>query len=438
MATATDPIHQPGPVDVLDPAPDIGLVGPGDNVAAQPDPYPEGVPDFREGNKNPAHYDPNEDVDQFGYQTGIDGEKNYDINIGMTGGLMDTITGVRDSPFAQNGYGVRGGTATTRGVGREELSTYQLEQMLNSDSPLMQQAATQGLARGGSRGLMNSSLSTGAAQGAMIAGAQPFAMQNAERYGKTAAENMEAKNQMASDNLRARTASMEAGARRDTQMLVNETSGFGDIRKALINMETREDTQADAAGVRDWESAESTAGRDWQGNQNDINREWTSNENLMTNTLAQWQTKVDAATRLGISREQAYSEMYASIMANPDKKFSAQERREAVSRMGRALDARYADTGEVEPGPFETSVLNGAADESLMLPKKPLPGSSTTTYGDTTVTVNPDGSTTITIKASDPTVENDFNTLPDMDGDSTTGNAAFKNDNGLLGPGADR
>ena len=421
------PMFRTQPVPPYDP----GDGPPGEIVVTQPDqevpgggvdpldPYPNGVPDFRNdqsgmGPPDPNHYDPNEDVDQFGYQTGINGEKNYDINVGMTGGLMDTITGMRNSPFANKGYGVREGAAVNRGVQQEELSQYQLQQMLGSDSPLMRQRAEQGMAKGGSRGLMNSSLSIGAAQGAMIAGAQPFALQDAGWYGQTAADNMDATNRMSEANLRARTASMEAGARRDSQMLVNEQSGFGDIRRAMINMETREDEQA-------WKTSEGEAGRDWQGGQNDINREWTSNENLMTNTLAQWQTKMDSATRLGISREQAYSEMYASIMANPDKKFSAAERRDAVDRMGEALDKRYAETGEVEPGPFETSVLNGAPDDSLMLDKKPLPGTTTTTYGDTTVTVNRDGSTTINIKSSDPYVEETFNALPDMDGPGMSG-----------------
>ena len=353
------------------------------------DPYPEGVPDFRNdqsgmGPPDPNHYDPNEDVDQFGYQVGINGEKNYDVNVGMTGGLMDTIN--RTGNLAG---GAGRGTAVNRGVQKEELSQWQLQQMLASDSPLMQQQANMGLARGGSRGLMNSSLSTGAAQGAMIAGAQPFAMADADRYGTTAADNMNATNSMEEQNMRER-------GMYDRQVLAEQLSGFGDIRKAMINVETRED------------------GQQYDSEQNQMNRDWTSNENLLSNTLAQWQTKMDVAARLGVSREQAYSEMYASIMSNPDKKFSAAERAEAVERMGKALSDRYAETDEVEPGPFETSVLNGTPDDSQMLPPAALPGETQTVSGGTTVTQHLDGSTTIHITSGNPQAQQEYNSLPDV------------------------
>ena len=47
-------------------------------------------------------------------------------------------------------------------------SAGRLDQMLQSDSPLMERAATQGQQMANSRGLLNSSMAAGAAQGAMI------------------------------------------------------------------------------------------------------------------------------------------------------------------------------------------------------------------------------------------------------------------------------
>lgn len=57
-------------------------------------------------------------------------------------------------------------------------SAGRLDQMLQSDSPLMERAATQGQQVANSRGLLNSSMAAGAAQGAMIDRAQPFALQD--------------------------------------------------------------------------------------------------------------------------------------------------------------------------------------------------------------------------------------------------------------------
>ena len=355
-------------------------------------------------------YEPNPDLEQYGYQTGINGEKNYDINMGMTGGLMDTVSAIENSPYADRGYGVGPGRATNRSVNQNELSQYQLEQMLASNSPLMRQAAAQGMARGGSRGLMNSSLSVGAAQGQMIAGAQPFALADADRYGRTASENMAATNEMAGKNLGARVASMQAGAERDRAILMEQLSGYGDIRKAMIGIEEREDTQAfntaERVGTQEWKDAETAAGRNWQtgerlgtqdynAEQNTLNRKWTSNENMLTNSLAWATAKMDAGIKLGVTREQAFAEMYSAIMANPDPKFKAAERAQAVRDMKATLDARYADT---PPSDYELSwdwSLDGPPADPSLAPDPfvtpPTETASGTFFGPVTQAYGPDG-----------------------------------------------
>ncbi|RLB68293.1 MAG: hypothetical protein DRH08_01360 [Deltaproteobacteria bacterium] len=292
-------------------------------------------------------YVPDENLDQYGYQTGINGKENYNINVGMTGGLMDTIGAIGDSKYADRNYDVNAtrANATNRQVGQNELSQYQLQQMLASNSPLMQQAAAQGLARGGARGLMNSSLATGAAQGAMISGAQPFALQDANTYGKTASENMAATNEASRLNAelgtRAGIAGMEAGARRDQQVLAEQLSGYGDIRKAMIGIEDREDTQANTA---------------WQ---NQLNRDWTSEENMLTNSLSWAQSQLDSATKYGVTREQAFAEMYSSIMTNNNPKFTASQREQAVRNLDATMKDYYNDDGTfVNPPNYDPKTGN--------------------------------------------------------------------------------
>lgn len=71
----------------------------------------------------------------------------------------------------------------------------QLGSMLQSDSPLMKRAETKGKQFANSRGLLNSSMAAGAAQGAMIDAAMPAAQQDAGyqqdlgRLGATSAAN---------------------------------------------------------------------------------------------------------------------------------------------------------------------------------------------------------------------------------------------------------
>ena len=85
--------------------------------------------------------------------------------------------------------------AINREVTDEETSAYQLDNILGSDSALMKRAESQGLQRGASRGLLNSSIAVEAAQGAMIDRAQPFALNDAATYFNTAESNMRANNQ---------------------------------------------------------------------------------------------------------------------------------------------------------------------------------------------------------------------------------------------------
>ena len=71
----------------------------------------------------------------------------------------------------------------------------QLGSMLDSDSPLMKRAETKGKQFANQRGLLNSSMAAGAAQGAMIDRATPIAQQDAgarqdlNKLGATSAAN---------------------------------------------------------------------------------------------------------------------------------------------------------------------------------------------------------------------------------------------------------
>jgi len=75
-------------------------------------------------------------------------------------------------------------------------SAGRLDQMLQSDSALMQRAATQGRQMANQRGLLNSSMAAGAAQGAMIDRAQPFALQDSNNLMQNARQNAAAQNEM--------------------------------------------------------------------------------------------------------------------------------------------------------------------------------------------------------------------------------------------------
>ena len=258
------------------------------------------------------------------------------------GGNSSQNTQWSSSGTATNRYGeAPQGEAVTREVGDKEMSAYHLDQITGSNSPLMQRVGARAAAQGESRGLMNSSITAGNAQGAMIDAAQPFALQDAGVYANTASENMGAENQMGLANLGYEA---EAAAREDTQSWqTGERESEQDWRTGERiggqNWQSGENRIQ-----RDWQTAERVSTQDYQSWQNQLNRDWTSGENDKANNLAWAQSQLSSATQLGISRETAFANMYASIMNNPSEKFSASERQQAIRDMAATFDARWAQT----------------------------------------------------------------------------------------------
>jgi hypothetical protein len=255
------------------------------------------------------------------------------------------------------------GTAVTRGVGDEEMSAWHLNKITGSNSPLMQRVGARAAAQGASRGLMNSSITAGNAQGMMIDAAQPFALQDAGVHARTASENMGAENQMGLANL---GYAAEAANREDTQ---SWTTGERESEQSWRTGErigTQNWQSGENAIQRDWQTAERVSTQDYQAWQNQLNRDWTSAENTKSNNLAWAQSQLSSATQLGISRETAFANMYASIMNNPSEKFSAAERRQAIADMAATFAAYYAQTNL--PASYSSGMGGTYGDTTSALP----------------------------------------------------------------------
>jgi len=123
------------------------------------------------------------------YMTGVEYDKRKkDAVDGVTDVTAPTLAAAGQADLVK-------ANAINRNVAEEETSAFQLDKILGSDSALMKRAESQGLQRGASRGLLNSSIAVEAAQGAMIDRAQPFALNDASTYFNTAESNMRANNQ---------------------------------------------------------------------------------------------------------------------------------------------------------------------------------------------------------------------------------------------------
>lgn len=95
-------------------------------------------------------------------------------------------------PANSDARGIQGSDdrAYTRTVGDDELSTNRLNQITAQDGLYMQNAARRGLETANRRGLLNSSIASGASQRSALEAATPLAMQEAAAFQSAQQENL--------------------------------------------------------------------------------------------------------------------------------------------------------------------------------------------------------------------------------------------------------
>ena len=165
----------------------------------------------------------------------------------------------------------------------DESVTRAVTQTMAQDSPLMTQARTQGLQQGNRRGLLNSSMTVGAAQDSAYRAALPIAQQEAQQ---ASARNMQ---------------SMDIAAR---ERMMNTDIGFQTAERAL-DRELQE-------RIASWNLASSDR---------------------------------NAAAQMLSNMEGMFADNYRSIMANPNLSSSA--RSSQISSMMRLRDAQIDFTQQL-------------------------------------------------------------------------------------------
>ena len=107
--------------------------------------------------------------------------------------------------------------AATRTVGQDELTSNQLNKLLQADSPYLQQAKSRALQMMNERGLVNSSLAESAGVNAAIDAALPIAQSDAGAYTSASRDNMTAQNNAALANMQAQNQAALAQAQMQSQ-----------------------------------------------------------------------------------------------------------------------------------------------------------------------------------------------------------------------------
>ena len=318
------------------------------------------------------------------YMTGVEYDKRKkDAVDGVTDVTAPTLAAAGQADLVK-------ANAINREVADEETSAYQLDNILGSDSALMKRAESQGLQRGASRGLLNSSIAVEAAQGAMIDRAQPFALNDASTYFNTAESNMRANNQAELTNAQMGTelnifntgqdntfATTQAGL--DSQASIANAAA---ANSALFSFLDRENAGFLHQNQQTFTAAENLADRTLRENlqglsiaanasENALNR--AANVSLQDDAQA-FSTSENAANRVADSAENALNR--ATNTANTDKTIAANVSIATQNTLATVL-ADPDLTGPQKEN-LVTSVLNTSL-ETVTLVKKISEGISNST-----------------------------------------------------------
>ena len=184
---------------------------------------------------------------------------------------------------------------TEQTLSAKDKSADTMLRMTAQDSPLMQQAAHQGVLQAASRGGQNSSLAAGASQAAMVKAAQPFALEDSGREftaGRdyTNAQNREGEFEASAGN----QASMQTNQQQDTAARFGATAENQVERDyaASVNTASRDNAAAANKASADYAAAVNS------GNQQDADRALKASLADVEKELSTYTTDAQRATAL--------------------------------------------------------------------------------------------------------------------------------------------
>lgn len=144
--------------------------------------------------------------------------------------------------------------AVQRDVQREETAAGQLEDITGRQTPLMQRARQEGVLTAARRGLQNTSIAAGTAQGAMVDRATPIALQDAQTYAQAASQNQAAVNRAREVSTGRETDVSVVGAQLYTQTDQFNAAQANDLASLNAELGTRTSmfNATEANNIRKW------------------------------------------------------------------------------------------------------------------------------------------------------------------------------------------
>jgi hypothetical protein len=236
--------------------------------------------------------------------------------------------------------------ATTREVGANELTSDQLNRLLDENGQYLQSARLRAREGAAGRGMLMSSVAAGSAERAAIDAGMPIASQDAQTYFQTARDNMEAQNQFALQDqaqgrqllgqqvdldFRGQESQIDRGFRREEGAIErNWRSGEASLDRGLQSFmqERGFRFQGDQNALeRELRSYMQERGFQFEGDQNELNR---GLQRFLQESSQRWQ-----------SGESQTERNWRSGESQRDRDFTGQQNEEARSQQRFALWTEY-------------------------------------------------------------------------------------------------
>lgn len=180
--------------------------------------------------------------DIYSRSPGVAEAESPDAAQASTAGTSDPSTGGSKAAQAFNASSA-GYSAKTQDVSPEAMADVQATKIMSQDSPLMQRAKQEGMLSAGRRGLQNSSISVGAAQGAMADRAVPLAQQNAQHVFQQDLTDQAAENRATETTAAFEQEAAKLNAQLNTAVSQGNAAAENAARQQLADLETRTNMQ---------------------------------------------------------------------------------------------------------------------------------------------------------------------------------------------------
>jgi hypothetical protein len=247
--------------------------------------------------------------------------------------------------------------ATNRQVNANELTSDQLNRLLDENGRYLQGARLRAREGAAGRGMLMSSVASGSAERAAIDAGMPIASQDAQTYFQTARDNMEATNQFALQDqaqgrqllgqqvdldFRGQESQMDRGFRREEGAIErNWRSGESSLDRGLQSFmqERGFRFQGDQNALeRELRSYMQERGFQFEGGQNELNR---GLQRFLQESNQNWQSGENQTQRSWQSGESQTERNWRSGESQRDRDFTGQQNEEARSQQRFALWTEY-------------------------------------------------------------------------------------------------